>query len=124
MKVDQEKAEEDGVSPLYVSCKNGHFDAARLLLDNGAAVDRATVSGWMPLHAACFDGRRGSAAAARQPIERPGSAGSRLRPPLAHHQPGAASIGTAFSRRARAASPRPAWAAARRWRPSWPAAGL
>ena len=40
------RAEKDGVTPLYVSCKNGHFDAARLLLDNGAEVDRAMETRW------------------------------------------------------------------------------
>ena len=44
-----DRAEKDGVTPLYVSCKNGHFDAARLLLDNGAEVDRANKDGATPM---------------------------------------------------------------------------
>ena len=52
-----DRAEKDGVTPLYVSCKNGHFDAARLLLDNGAEVDRADEGGRTPLSEACSDGR-------------------------------------------------------------------
>ena len=32
---------EEGKTPLYIACKKGHVDAARLLLDNGAEVDRA-----------------------------------------------------------------------------------
>ena len=47
-----DRAEKDGVTPLYVSCKNGHFDAARLLLDNGAEVDRAKEDGETPLEVA------------------------------------------------------------------------
>merc|ERR1712224_1023177 len=34
----------------------GHVDAARLLLDKGAAVDRAAKRGTTPLFAACFMG--------------------------------------------------------------------
>tara|TARA_B100001173_G_C15996017_1_gene551123 strand:- start:115 stop:984 length:870 start_codon:yes stop_codon:yes gene_type:complete len=51
-----DRAEKDGVTPLYVSCKNGHFDAARLLLDNGAEVDRANKDGATPLFVACCNG--------------------------------------------------------------------
>ena len=31
---------EDGWTPLYVACQNGHVDAARLLLEKGAEVDQ------------------------------------------------------------------------------------
>ncbi len=43
--------------PLHVACQNGHVDAARLLLDNGAEVDRATENGRTPLYIACQNGR-------------------------------------------------------------------
>ena len=33
-------AAEEGVTPLFAACFNGHVDAARLLLDKNAAVDR------------------------------------------------------------------------------------
>ena len=36
-------------TPLYAACEKGHVDAARLLLDNGAEVDRADKDGWTPL---------------------------------------------------------------------------
>ena len=36
---------ENGTTPLYIACENGHVDAARLLLDKGAEVDRATKDG-------------------------------------------------------------------------------
>ena len=38
-----------GRTPLLVACLQGHVDAARLLLDNGAEVDRATKKGTTPL---------------------------------------------------------------------------
>ena len=41
---------------LYDACKNGHVDAARLLLDKGAEVDRATEDGTTPLYIACYNG--------------------------------------------------------------------
>ena len=34
-------AAKDGATPLFIACQNGHVDAARLLLDNGADVNRA-----------------------------------------------------------------------------------
>ena len=36
-------------TPLLVACLQGHVDAARLLLDNGAEVDPATKKGTTPL---------------------------------------------------------------------------
>lgn len=36
-------AQDQGVSPLYISCQNGHEDIAALLLHGGAAVDFKTV---------------------------------------------------------------------------------
>jgi len=47
----------NGMTPLYIACHNGHVDVARMLLDKGAEVDRAeTRGGWTPLHAACGNG--------------------------------------------------------------------
>ena len=34
---------------LFIACQEGQVDAARLLLDNGAEVDRATKNGNTPL---------------------------------------------------------------------------
>ncbi len=36
----------DGATPLYVASQNGHVDAVRALLDAGAAVNQAAVSGY------------------------------------------------------------------------------
>ena len=36
----------DGATPLYVASKNGHVEAVRALLDAGAAVNQASVSGY------------------------------------------------------------------------------
>ena len=43
------KANENGATPLYIACDKGHVDAARLLLDKGAEVDRADEDGRTPL---------------------------------------------------------------------------
>ena len=48
------------MTPLYIACQNGHVDAARLLLEKGAEVDRAVSEGYYkgqtPLYAACQNG--------------------------------------------------------------------
>jgi ankyrin repeat protein len=46
----------DEATPLNAACENGH-DAARLLLEKGAEVDRADEDGWTPLLTACHEGR-------------------------------------------------------------------
>ena len=46
----------DGWTPLFFACSYGHVDAAQLLLDNGAAVDRATSWGDTPLSVAASNG--------------------------------------------------------------------
>ena len=43
-------------TPLFIACEAGNVDAARLLLDNGAAVDRANQNGATPLIMACQNG--------------------------------------------------------------------
>ena len=45
-----------GRTPLYAACEHGHVDAARLLLDKGAEVDRANENGLTPLMLACYKG--------------------------------------------------------------------
>ena len=39
----------DGRTPLFVACAEGQVDAARLLLEKGAKLDRATEDGQTPL---------------------------------------------------------------------------
>ena len=46
----------DGATPLWIACEKGQVDAARLLLDNGAGVDRADETGMTPLYIACWYG--------------------------------------------------------------------
>ena len=43
-------------TPLFIACEAGNVDAARLLLDNGATVDRADKNGMTPLYIACWKG--------------------------------------------------------------------
>ena len=50
------EADEHGRTQLYNACGNGQVDAARLLLDRGAEVDRATKKGATPLFIACENG--------------------------------------------------------------------
>ena len=54
------RATKDG-TPLYVACREGRVDAARLLLEKGAAVDWATKDGATPLYVACAYGHVGAA---------------------------------------------------------------
>ena len=42
-------ADEFGRTPLWLACQDGHVDAARLLLDKGADVNRADKDGTTPL---------------------------------------------------------------------------
>ena len=39
----------DGTTPLHIACEEGSVDVVRLLLDNGAEVDRANECGDTPL---------------------------------------------------------------------------
>ena len=34
----------DGYTPLYIACCNGHVEVAKLMLSNGADVDKATTN--------------------------------------------------------------------------------
>ena len=45
-------ADKKGNTVLYDACEHGQVDAARLLLDNGAEVDRAAEDGRTPLFVA------------------------------------------------------------------------
>ena len=51
------RADEHGRTQLFIACGNGQVDAARSLLEKGAAVDRATKKyGMTPLLIACTRG--------------------------------------------------------------------
>ncbi|XP_075065073.1 cortactin-binding protein 2 isoform X3 [Mixophyes fleayi] len=45
-----------GQTPLYLACKNGNYETAKLLLDSGADRSIATNNGWTPIHAAAGSG--------------------------------------------------------------------
>ena len=47
---------DNSATPLYVACHNGHFDAAKLLLTMGAAIDQVADNGTTPLFMACQNG--------------------------------------------------------------------
>jgi ankyrin repeat protein len=48
---------DDGVSPLYKACRNGHVECSRLLIDAGASAGRATKAAKLtPLFAAATKG--------------------------------------------------------------------
>ena len=40
-----DRANKGGVTPLLIACQQGHLDVARLLLERGADVNRATEKG-------------------------------------------------------------------------------
>jgi ankyrin repeat protein len=48
---------DDGASPLYIACHNGHLDIVEKLLDNvNTDVNKCTDSGVSPLYIACQNG--------------------------------------------------------------------
>uniref|UniRef100_A0A672GTH4 Uncharacterized protein n=1 Tax=Salarias fasciatus TaxID=181472 RepID=A0A672GTH4_SALFA len=46
----------DNVSALHEACLSGHYESAKLLLENGADPDRVTLAGGTPLFYACSSG--------------------------------------------------------------------
>jgi len=50
------QADEDGFTPLYIACQNGHLEIVRLLLEASAAINRAPQHGATPLYMACGKG--------------------------------------------------------------------
>ncbi|XP_062585884.1 uncharacterized protein LOC134247557 [Saccostrea cucullata] len=46
----------DGVSPLYIACQNGHDSTLQLLLNNGADINLCTNDGTSPLYTGCYAG--------------------------------------------------------------------
>ena len=47
---------DDGTTPLYAACAEGHAECVWLLLEAGAAVDLARPDGTTPMFAACDEG--------------------------------------------------------------------
>lgn len=45
-----------GTHPLIAAAARGHLDTVRLLLERGADVNAADLTGWTPLHAAAYSG--------------------------------------------------------------------
>ena len=68
-----------GRTQLYIACQQGHVDAARLLLDNGAEVDPATKKGTTPLAIAEERGHSSIVALLEAPIWRPSPGRRRAR---------------------------------------------
>eukprot|EP00792_Barthelona_sp_PAP020_P008247 TRINITY_DN3204_c1_g5_i1.p1 TRINITY_DN3204_c1_g5~~TRINITY_DN3204_c1_g5_i1.p1 ORF type:complete len:640 (+),score=171.45 TRINITY_DN3204_c1_g5_i1:44-1921(+) len=47
---------DNGTSPLYISCQEGHIEVAKMLLDHGADVNLCNDSGTSPLYISCQEG--------------------------------------------------------------------
>ena len=52
---------DDGISPLWTACYEGHENTAQLLLNNGAEVNLCTDDGISPLWTACENGHENTA---------------------------------------------------------------
>ena len=52
-----------GRTPLYIACRSGHTEAAQLLIEAGASVDKAKENGVTALHVACHFGHADTARA-------------------------------------------------------------
>jgi ankyrin repeat protein len=56
-KADIKKCNNNGASPLYIACQDGHLDIVEKLLDNVKTdVNKCTNSGASPLNIACQNG--------------------------------------------------------------------
>ena len=51
-----DKAMNDGATPLYIACQEGHLEVARLLAEKGGDMDKAMNNGATPLFIACRNG--------------------------------------------------------------------
>jgi ankyrin repeat protein len=47
----------EGATPLHKAAFSGHYDAAKLLLENGADVAKHDYEGCTPLHKAAYSGQ-------------------------------------------------------------------
>jgi ankyrin repeat protein len=53
---DINKADDDGVTPLYIAAELGQEAIVRALIEAGADVNKATDNGWTPLSIAAQEG--------------------------------------------------------------------
>ena len=51
-----DREDEEGTSPLFIACREGHADAVQLCHEHGAEVNKAKQDGWTPLCVACLNG--------------------------------------------------------------------
>lgn len=51
-----DKADDEGRTPLHMTCERGHTDAVRLCIDRGGDVDQENERGYAPLFYACENG--------------------------------------------------------------------
>ena len=49
-------ADEDGQTPLFISCRSGNLDIAKYLKDSGSDLTRARDDGFTPIHIASYHG--------------------------------------------------------------------
>jgi ankyrin repeat protein len=50
------RTDNDGFSPLYVACRNGHVDIVCTLLEHRADIDLSNNNGVSPLYITCLTG--------------------------------------------------------------------
>ena len=55
--VDMDEGNNNGETPLYLACHNGHLAVMQYLLEQGASLDKCNDSGKTPLFAAAISGR-------------------------------------------------------------------
>ena len=53
---DKGKANNNGVSPLYIASRKGHSAVVQCLVEQGADVNKTADGGWTPLHIAAQEG--------------------------------------------------------------------
>ena len=53
---DLNQATNQGFTPLYIGCQEGHLEIVRLLIGGGADIDKPNDRGCTPLYIGCFEG--------------------------------------------------------------------
>ena len=57
---DKDKANDDGVTPLYGATQYGHFTVVQFLAEQGADKEKADDDGFTPVLVACLNGQVGT----------------------------------------------------------------